>query len=659
MGIKELALLNRISIMIVVILTAFQSASARPGVSISPEAFGKLPSTMNVQISPDGSKLLLLRNIHGKMVLVTRQLEGDTTEKFIPYDDGLYNWAVWASNDRIIASVRFVGHEDRSADLNVKMQRRLLSIAWDGSEIINPNKFIKRARSQQLFTTRQPQIQDQIIDILKDDPDHVLVQMDVDRLGEPAVYKLNILTGKRSRVLMGRRKVDFWMSDDNHVIRYREGVHIRKGYSAVRHIASYRKCEGCSWLTLYRYDELKDDRPFYFEGFSENPDIIYITADDENGVRSLYTYDVNQQMKVEKIAGNGIDDIVDVSIGEDRKLEYYSYYPDKPKIIRLGERGEKLDKVFAELFPGLIVDIVSETRDKQKLIIKVAAPVFPSSFYYLDLKTGSLEKIASANEAVDLEQLSDKIPVSYEARDGLTIPAYLSLPKNGGAEKLPTIILPHGGPMARDSWDYEYWTQFLTTRGYAVFQMNYRGSTGYGEKYRKLGYHEWGRKMLYDINDGTKYLIEQGIADPDRICIMGGSYGGYAALQSVVMDEHDYKCAIAFAPVTHLAKLMSKHRDMEGFQAYKHYVESEDWTFEEASPALQVDNINIPVFIMHGTNDLQVPTSQSSLFFNNMDRAGKEITYIELEGGDHFLSFEGHRVRFLKEIEYFLSSHLY
>ena len=622
--------------------------------SISAEDFGSIPDVLSVQISPDGTKILMLRNINSKITLVTSRLDDENgIEHIIPYEEGAYNWAIWASNDRILASVRFRGHEDRGRSLQVKLQRRLVSMSWDGKEKINPLRFRKFDRLTRAYVKRQPQIQDTIVDILKDDPDHILLQLDIDVGDEPAVYKVNIKTRKRTRVIRSRRAVDVWVTDQNHDIRYAEGTQDTRGKDSFRHVAFYRKDIEASWKTLFDYNMLEESRPFYFEGFTRDPSIIYITQDDENDKRALYTYDVDQQKRLEKIAGDPSFDIVDVNIDDNYEVEYYQYYREKPVFVRFGERGKMLDQLFNKQFPDQIVSIESQSKSKNEIIVSVTSPVNPPEYYFINIEEGVIKKLAATYQNIDRDKLSPITPVSYNARDGFEIPAYLSLPKEK-SKNLPTIILPHGGPMARDGWNFDYWTQFFTTRGYAVLQMNYRGSTGYGETFRKAGYHEWGGKMLDDIDDGTKWMIEKGYADPDNICIMGASYGGYAALQNSARGEVNYKCAIAFAPISNISALMHHLRNINGFKAYLEYVESDEWTFEEASPNSNIDKINIPVLLMHGSNDLSVTVLQSRSFYKNMKDAGKNIRYVEFENEGHYLSSEKYRIQLLHEIETFL-----
>ena len=188
--------------------------------------------------------------------------------------------------------------------------------------------------------------------------------------------------------------------------------------------------------------------------------------------------------------------------------------------------------------------------------------------------------------------------------------------------------------------------------------MNFRGSLGYGEEFRELGNQEWGGKMLDDINDATKWAINRGFADPNRICIGGASYGGYAALQAVVKDASLYKCSISFAPVTDLNTFLDSLKDAVGYQSYIDYVQSDELSYNDISPIKNIDHLNVPVLLMHGTDDANVPVVQSRYFYKKMKDAGKNISYIEFENGDHSLSDQNYRVQFLKEIETFLKKYL-
>ncbi|MBL4612568.1 MAG: S9 family peptidase, partial [Emcibacter sp.] len=222
-------------------------------------------------------------------------------------------------------------------------------------------------------------------------------------------------------------------------------------------------------------------------------------------------------------------------------IRSYRYLDDVYHRVHNDKLWQQLSKMLQRIFPDQQAYVASYSKDKKKFIIHVSSPTNPGDYYFLNMNSKKMDWFSEVYPGLDDEKLSPVISMSYKARDGLDIPAYLTLPVGVKEQKnMLTIIMPHGGPFARDSYGFDYWAQFLATRGYAVLQMNYRGSTGYGEGYEALGHNEWGGKMLDDINDGAHWMIEQGYADPKRICIVGGSYGGYAALQTLIKEPGLY-----------------------------------------------------------------------------------------------------------------------
>lgn len=628
----------------------YTSAAEENG--ISAENFGILPEVQSVQISPDGERILFLEMDGSRNRLLTRSISDDILgDTLIPNDEGIYNWAIWINNEQILSSISVI-----SKTTGRISKRKLVLTDWKGTNAFAPIEVENSKNSLANLLRRLPPVQDQIIDILRDDPDHILVQIDFSFDGKPAVYKLNVNTGERQMLEDKQADVDFWMTDQSHQIRYAEGYHQKDG-NELRHVAKYRKTIDDNWITLFNIDMVANNRPFYFEGFTETPSIIYISTEDKNNKRALFTYDVDKQEIIEKIAGDPDYDIVDVNIGRDYQLEYYSYYREKPEFRFATDRGNHFASLTSSLFPGQTVTIESENKNRDKLIIKVTSPTMPPEYHLLNLESGEHKELVATYSDLDKSKLSEMLPVTYAARDGLEIPAYLTLPKLGEGP-YPTVVMPHGGPMARDGWGFDYWVQFLTSRGIAVLQPNYRGSTGYGEEYRLKGHHEWAGKMLDDIEDGTNWMVEQGYADPDNICIAGASYGGYAALQKVSMPNNPYKCAIAFAPTTDLEELLQEMKGLETYQAYEDYITSEDISLRDASPYYNINDINAPVLLMHGTNDASVSVNQSRKFHTRMTARSKDIRYVEFNGGGHNLYNQTHRTRFLNEIDQFLKKHL-
>tara|TARA_R110002096_G_scaffold416576_2_gene619464 strand:- start:312278 stop:313987 length:1710 start_codon:yes stop_codon:yes gene_type:complete len=567
-------------------------------------------------------------------------------------------WAKWTSNDRILAGVSFEDRVNVSSNLtyiyNVDASMtRLVAMRWDGEDPVNPVPLVKKR-------ILQPQFQANVIDFLEDDPDHVLMQMDVDEMNIVGVQKIDVRRRSKifERVIRGREVIRSWKTDKDNIVRYGEGVSNKNRQLKVRSVADYRRTEDTSWFYLYDVDLNKEDIPFKFVAFTDDPNVIYILKPAENGNNSLYTYNVNTKQTEALIAGSDDYEIEFVKLDEDGKPEWYRYNAEKPGIGYLTDDGKRLDAIFKKNFPNKYVSINSKSRDNNKIVFKVSASNDPGTYYLLDINAGKIEMLNYIYQEVNVDTLSQMKPVSYEARDGLNIPGYLSLPNGNENKKLPTVIFPHWGPAIRDTLRFNYIAQFLTSQGYAVLQMNYRGSTGYGKAYEKLGDHQWGNKMLEDINDGTTWMIEQGYADPDRICIFGDTYGGYAALQSIVKDQSLYKCSIAHAPITDLETYRETRRNYTNFRAHMNYIESEEYDLHQASPANNVDKINIPVLLMHSEKDRRVRVRQSQGFESKMKAAGKEIEFVHWKEGNNFLSGQVQRVDFLRQTGLFLEKHL-
>jgi dipeptidyl aminopeptidase/acylaminoacyl peptidase len=251
--------------------------------------------------------------------------------------------------------------------------------------------------------------------------------------------------------------------------------------------------------------------------------------------------------------------------------------------------------------------------------------------------------------------------VSYRARDGLVIPAYLTLPADQEPKNLPLVLLPHGGPHARDAVGFDYFAQFLASRGYAVFQPNFRGSAGYGSEFLAKGFGQWGTGMQDDLTDGLQWLIGEGTVDPKRVCIVGGSYGGYAALMGAIRTPELYRCAVSWAGVTDVPAMMQHDKSQllpERYRRWRNRVRGKgDANLKDVSPVRRAREVGIPVLLMHGTEDDNVPFRQATEFVKAMNKANKPIEFIQFEGTEHVLQKSDDRIRFLREVESFLARH--
>jgi dipeptidyl aminopeptidase/acylaminoacyl peptidase len=288
-------------------------------------------------------------------------------------------------------------------------------------------------------------------------------------------------------------------------------------------------------------------------------------------------------------------------------------------------------------------------------------------YQIVDFDRGEADILADAYPAIPATQIGATRPIRYKAGDGLDIHGYLTLPP--GVEEpsgLPLVVLAHGGPAARDTIGFDWWTQAMASRGYAVLQANFRGSTGYGRDFREAGYGEWGRKMQTDLSDGVRWLAEQGLIDPERVCIVGASYGGYAAMAGPTLDQGVYRCAVSFGGVSDLRRMVNHEsreggrRDNQSVRYWNRFMGAErlnDRGLDALSPALLAAQADAPILLMHGRDDTVVPIEQSRVMAEALRRAGKPYEFIELSGEDHWLSRAETRERMLVETVRFLEAH--
>ena len=339
---------------------------------------------------------------------------------------------------------------------------------------------------------------------------------------------------------------------------------------------------------------------------------------------------------------------------------------DAPRYVYFDPEMMALDKGLQEAFPGKAVHAFDWDTKRQKVIVSVSGPNGPAAFYLLDRTTHTATLLAETHANLHPADLGEMKPYPYTARDGLDVPAYLTLPPGKTPKNLPVVIMPHGGPISRDALGFDYEVQFLANRGYAVLQPNFRGSSGYGKKFREAGYVEWGRKMQDDITDGVKKLIADGIADSKRVCIVGGSYGGYAALAGAAFTPDLYACAASWAGVSDLGQLFESESEDYG----KSSILALGWPrfigdtsrgsgkLDAVSPAQHADQIKIPILLMHGTDDGTVRIIQSQTMERALRRAGKKVTYIEIPNENHNRQETSTRIRWLTELEKFLKENI-
>jgi len=317
-------------------------------------------------------------------------------------------------------------------------------------------------------------------------------------------------------------------------------------------------------------------------------------------------------------------------------------------------------------FPNNIAHLESWSTDFNKLIVFTEGGDDSGTYWFVDIQKHSADPIGSPYPSVKSKDVGPVGMVEYRAADGLALHGVLTLPPGRPAKALPLVVLPHGGPEDRDYPSFDWWAQAYASRGYAVFQPNFRGSTGYGVQFRNAGLGEWGRKMQTDISDGVAELTKKGIVDPKRACIVGASYGGYAALAGVTVQQGLYRCAVAVAGVADLSDmLIQEHKEaaaptsasLRKWRAFMGVDSSSDSRLDPISPSVQAARADAPVLLIHGKDDTVVPLGQSETMERALRRAGKPVELVKMDNEDHWLSREETRMEMLKSAVAFVEKY--
>jgi dipeptidyl aminopeptidase/acylaminoacyl peptidase len=354
--------------------------------------------------------------------------------------------------------------------------------------------------------------------------------------------------------------------------------------------------------------------------------------------------------------------LVDVSnlvLARDSRFIGARYDNGYPLMYYADENLGAIMRGFQKINPEQFSSIVETSLEDKVLLIRSVSDVDASKFWVLDTDTHQVANIGAAYPDRDTATLAAMRPISYAARDGTKIPAYLSTPKAPPGTHPPLIVMPHGGPIARDTWSYFFLSQFLVSRGYAVLQMNFRGSSGYGDDWFFAAHQDWGGLTYDDVVDGAQWALQQHIADPKHICIVGWSFGGYLALLGAQRNPDLFNCAVDIAGVSDLPMLIDEgHQWMAGADYRKRQLGTDMAKLKRDSPRLHASDFQVPLLMLHGKRDFQVPFEQSDAMDVALKRAGKPHRLVVVPDADHQFSAVKDRATLLREIEAFLGEHL-
>ena len=635
------------------------SAQAQPTQSLAKdaEAFGARDAVSAARLSPDGSSVMYVTPGPGpKTYAVISNLQTGKSSVLTSADGEpeILRWCNYSAPDRAVCRVSGLINQD---NLVIGFQR-LVAMDSDGTD---PKLLGQR---DSFYDTGLRQTDAVILDWNGSRDGTVLMErIYVPEGGRAAigsrlarkkeglgVDRVDTRTGLANSVELPRDHASGYMTDGRGNIRLMSVLETTANGTSltgrVKHF--YRTTDSREWQSLVDYADTEDQlQPLAIDA---EMNALYALKK-KNGRRALYTVKLDGSRAERLIAENPRVDIDGVvRVGDGLRVIGYTFADEMREAVYFDPEFKALADSLSRALPNLpIVSFVDASSDGRKLLVFAGSDDDPGRYYLFNRDTKQLNEAMVDRPQLEGRTLAQVKPVTVPAPDGAQIPAYLTLPPGRDAKGLPAVVLPHGGPSSRDEWGFDWISQFLAARGYAVIQPQYRGSAGYGDEWlNENGFKNW-RTSMGDIAASARWLSSQGIADPNRVAIVGWSYGGYAALLEAATDPQLYKAVVAIAPVTDLALLKQDHRGFTSAAVVEEFIGSGPHVIE-GSPLRHASRIQVPVLLVHGDLDANVRFSHSQKMESALREAGKEVEFLQYKGLDHQLRDSRVRAEFLTRI---------
>lgn len=598
------------------------------------EDFFRNPEKSSFNISPDGLQIAYMKpweEGNRMMNIYVKAIDSDEELRLTKASERSIYGFFWISDERIA----YV--QDKGGDENL----RVYAVNIDGTNEVNLTPF--------------DNVKSQIIDDLEDDPDFMIIGLNIRNPQIHDAYRLNVNSGELTMLAENPGNISSWMTDNNGILR----------------IAT--TSDGVNTSILYRENETEDFKSILTTNFKESVSPLFFTFDNKElyvssnrnrDKSAIYTFNLDNAKEEKLIFEHPDVDVYNLMRSKKRKIiTGVAYTTDKTHKVFFDKEREVLQQKLEAELPNVDIGISSFNRDETKAVVVAYSDKSRGTYYYYDVEKDNLVKLADLSPWLNEEDMASMVPITYKSRDGLTIHGYLTLPVGSSGENLPVVVNPHGGPWARDYWGFNPEVQYLANQGYAVFQMNFRGSTGYGREFWEISFKQWGKTMQDDITDGVNWLISEGIADPDRVAIYGASYGGYATLAGLTFTPDLYACGVDYVGVSNLFTFIETippywelYREML-YEMVGH-PEKDKELLTVASPALNVENIKAPLFIAQGANDPRVKKAESDQMVEALKNQGVDVPYMVKENEGHGFYNEENRFDFYRAMTEFLDKHL-
>tara|TARA_B110000483_G_scaffold210283_1_gene257232 strand:+ start:6536 stop:8491 length:1956 start_codon:yes stop_codon:yes gene_type:complete len=593
--------------------------------------FFKNSESSSYQISPNGDYMAFMAPYKSRMNVFVQKIGSDEKTRITSVTERDISGYMWANNNRIL----FI--KDNDGDENFA----LFGVDIDGESY------------QEL--TAFDGVMTRLLDELEGIDDYILVALNKrsPQIFDP--YRLNINTGQLEILFENPGNISSWMTDHEGKLRIAITT------------------DGVNTSLLHRVDENSEFKTVITTNFKESLSPQLFTFDNKNlyatsnigrdkSVAVVFDLETGKETKI--LFEHPEVDVSYIAYSNKRKvLTAISYTTDKRYRKYLDDETKNMMESIESKLLGYEVGIGSANKAEDKYIVRSYSDKTRGSYYFYDKANNQLDKLVDISPWLDENQMTEMTPIKYQSRDGLTINGYLTLPKGTEAKNLPVVLNVHGGPWARDNWGFNPEVQFLANRGFAVLQMNFRGSTGYGKSFWEASFKQWGQNMQNDVTDGAQWLIDQEIADPTRIAIYGASYGGYATLAGLCYTPDLYACGVDYVGVSNLFSFMNTippywEQYLGMMYEMVGHPKSDSSMMAAFSPALNADKITSPLFIAQGAKDPRVNKAESDQMVEALKAKGTSVQYLVKENEGHGFRNEENKFEFHESMIEFLNTHI-
>ena len=595
------------------------------------EDFFKNPQNTQFVLSLDGKNLAYLKPWKNRLNLFVKDLTSKVETQITKEEKHDIQKIFWVNNSSIIYSIDKYSNDNNS----------LICISLDGKHI----KELTNSKNANAY----------VINTLPEFEDEIIIQTNERDPKNYDVYRYNLSMDRKKIIGKNPGNITRWLTDHNGKLR------VAISTDGVNKGVLYRDNESENFKKIKTVNFTNEFHPILFSADNKN---VYVLSNAKSDRTALIKYDIKKDYETEFVYEQPEVDIEYVHYSIiDKRLTGVSFVSWKREFNFWDERRSKIQKSLEWKIPNMELNEVSTDFDENKYLIKATSDQTYGAYYLYDVTNDSLEKISEISPWLESYKFSKMKPIRFKSRDGLTINGYLTLPQMEIMKNLPAVVLAHGGPWYRDKWGFDKTVQLLANRGYAVLQINFRGSVGYGKEFWEKGFKEWGGTMQDDVTDGVEWLIKQGIVDRNKIAIMGSSFGGFVALQGLAKTPDLYKCGISQAGISDIPAFLETIPPTWTPFRKMLYEMIGDPILDSAmlkanSPFFNSENITAPLLIAHGANDSKIKLTHVDSFVKKLTDNGVTVKYIVKDDEGHGFKKAENNIEYYREVEKFLATHL-